>query len=133
MSRNVFSRFDVDNKGVVLNNSHADTRTSIAGMVTANPWLAGGEARIILNEINARDPSQLNGFIEVAGKQAQVVIANPAGITCSGCGFINADRATLTTGQVQLSEGNLTGYRVSQGEITIGPGEWIPVVRIIPF
>ncbi|WP_046791626.1 hemagglutinin repeat-containing protein [Tatumella morbirosei] len=122
VSRNVFSRFDVDSKGVVLNNSHADTRTSIAGMVTANPWLAGGEAKIILNEVNARDPSQLNGFIEVAGKQAQVVIANPAGITCSGCGFINANRATLTTGQVQISEGNLTGYRVSQGEIAIGPG-----------
>ncbi len=122
VSRNVFSRFDVDSKGAVLNNSHADTRTSIAGMVTANPWLAGGEARIILNEINARDPSQLNGFIEVAGQQAQVVIANPAGITCSGCGFINANRATLTTGQVQLSDGYLKGYQVSQGEIIIGEG-----------
>ncbi|MCZ5750933.1 filamentous hemagglutinin N-terminal domain-containing protein [Escherichia coli] len=36
-----------------------------------------GEARIILNEVNSRNPSQLNGFVEVAGKKAQVVIANP--------------------------------------------------------
>ncbi|HEY4468769.1 MAG TPA: hemagglutinin repeat-containing protein [Klebsiella sp.] len=119
VSRNVYSQFDVDNKGVVLNNSHLNTQTQIAGMVTANPWLAKGEARVILNEVNARDPSQLNGFIEVAGQKAQVVIANPAGITCSGCGFINANRATLTTGQAQMTNGQLTGYNVERGEIVV--------------
>jgi filamentous hemagglutinin len=122
VSRNVYSQFDVDNKGVVLNNSHVNTQTQIAGMVTANPWLAKGEAKVILNEVNARDPSQLNGFIEVAGQKAQVVIANPAGITCSGCGFINANRATLTTGQVQMNNGQLTGYDVERGEIVIQGG-----------
>jgi filamentous hemagglutinin len=119
VSRNVYSQFDVDNKGVVLNNSHLNTQTQIAGMVTANPWLAKGEAKIILNEVNTRNPSQLNGFIEVAGQKAQVVIANPAGITCSGCGFINANRATLTTGQAQMTNGQLTGYNVERGEIVI--------------
>lgn len=122
VSRNVYSQFDVDNKGVVLNNSHVNTQTQIAGMVTANPWLAKGEAKVILNEVNARDPSQLNGFIEVAGQKAQVVIANPAGITCSGCGFINANRATLTTGQVQMNNSQLTGYDVERGEIVIQGG-----------
>jgi hypothetical protein len=58
-------------------------------------------------------------MIEVAGKKAQVVIANPSGITCNGCGFINANRATLTTGQAQLNNGNLTGYQVERGEVTI--------------
>jgi filamentous haemagglutinin family N-terminal domain len=119
VSRNVYSQFDVDKKGVVLNNSHANTQTQIAGMVNGNPWLAKGEAKVILNEVNARDPSQLNGFIEVAGRKAQVVIANPSGITCNGCGFINANRATLTTGQVQMSNGQLTGYNVDRGEIVI--------------
>ncbi|MGL5423329.1 MAG: filamentous hemagglutinin N-terminal domain-containing protein, partial [Serratia fonticola] len=119
VSRNVYSQFDVDNKGVVLNNSHLNTQTQIAGMVTANPWLAKGEAKVILNEVNASNPSQLNGFIEVAGQKAQVVIANPAGITCSGCGFINANRATLTTGQAQMTNGQLTGYNVDRGEIVI--------------
>lgn len=119
VSRNVYSQFDIDNKGVVLNNSHLNTQTQIAGMVTANPWLAKGEAKVILNEVNASNPSQLNGFIEVAGQKAQVVIANPAGITCSGCGFINANRATLTTGQAQMTNGQLTGYNVERGEIVI--------------
>jgi filamentous hemagglutinin family protein len=61
-------------------------------------WLATGSARFILNEVVSANPSQLLGFVEVAGSPAQVVIANPAGVTCNGCGFINASRATLTTG-----------------------------------
>ncbi|MBV4413114.1 filamentous hemagglutinin N-terminal domain-containing protein [Enterobacteriaceae bacterium YMB-R22] len=97
VSRNVYSRFDVDKKGVILNNSHKNVQTETGGMVAANPWLARGAASVILNEVNARDPSKLGGYIEVAGQKAQVVIANPAGITCDGCGFINASRATLTT------------------------------------
>ncbi|WP_168195808.1 hemagglutinin repeat-containing protein [Nissabacter sp. SGAir0207] len=119
VSRNRFSEFNVDGKGAILNNSHAATQTQLGGLVTGNPWLARGEAKVILNEVNARDPSQLNGYIEVAGRQAQVVIANPAGITCEGCGFINANRATLTTGQPQWQEGALSGYQVNGGEIAI--------------
>ncbi|MEI2604469.1 hemagglutinin repeat-containing protein [Erwinia aphidicola] len=119
VSRNVYSQFDVNNKGVVLNNSRASSQTQLAGMVSGNPWLAKGEAKVILNEVNSRNPSQLNGFIEVAGQKAQVVIANPAGITCSGCGFINANRATLTTGQVKMNNGQLSGYDVDRGEIII--------------
>jgi filamentous hemagglutinin len=119
VSRNNYSQFDVDRKGVILNNSHGNTPTQLGGMVTGNPWLARGEASVILNEVNSRNPSQLNGYVEVAGRKAQVVIANPSGITCDGCGFINANRATLTTGQTQLSNGNLTGYQVSGGEVAI--------------
>ncbi|MCG8156218.1 hemagglutinin repeat-containing protein [Brenneria goodwinii] len=119
VSRNSFSQFDVDQKGTILNNSRQNAQTQLGGMVTGNPWLAKGEAKIILNEVNSRDPSRLNGFIEVAGKKAQVVIANPAGITCSGCGFINANRATLTTGQVQMNNGDITGYNVERGEVVV--------------
>ncbi|CFR02078.1 hemagglutinin/adhesin repeat-containing protein [Yersinia frederiksenii] len=119
VSRNVYSQFDVDNRGVILNNGHGVNQTQIAGVVDGNPWLARGEASVILNEVNSRDPSKLNGYIEVAGRKAQVVIANPSGITCDGCGFINANRATLTTGQAQLNNGQLTGYDVERGEIVI--------------
>ena len=122
VSRNVYSQFDVDGRGVVLNNSHANTSTQLAGMVAGNPNLAKGEARVILNEVNTRDPSRLNGYIEVAGQKAQVVIANPAGISCDGCGFINANRATLTTGQVQYGNGQISGYDVNRGEIIIQGG-----------
>ena len=36
-----------------------------------------------------RNPSRLKGYVEVAGKKADVVIANPSGIQCDGCGVIN--------------------------------------------
>lgn len=119
VSRNTYTQFDVDQRGAILNNASAPTNTQLGGYVAGNPWLAKGEAKIILNEVNSRDPSKLNGYIEVAGKKAQVVIANPAGITCDGCGFINANRATLTTGTPIINNGNLDGYTVTQGTITV--------------
>ncbi|EPX9372607.1 hemagglutinin repeat-containing protein [Yersinia ruckeri] len=119
VSRNVYSQFDVDHRGAILNNGHGINQTQLGGFVNGNPSLARGEASVILNEVNSRDPSQLNGYIEVAGRKAQVVIANPAGITCEGCGFINANRATLTTGQAQLNNGQITGYDVDRGEIIV--------------
>ncbi|HHH1087237.1 TPA: hemagglutinin repeat-containing protein, partial [Yersinia enterocolitica] len=119
VSRNVYSQFDVDNRGVIVNNGQGVNQTQLGGFISGNPSLARGEASIILNEVNSRDPSRLNGYIEVAGRKAQVVIANPAGITCEGCGFINANRSTLTTGQAQLNNGQLTGYDVDRGEIVI--------------
>ncbi|KFB97124.1 filamentous hemagglutinin, partial [Trabulsiella guamensis ATCC 49490] len=67
VSRNTYSQFDIDQQGAILNNSRKNTSTQLGGMVSANPWLAKGEAKIILNEVNARDPSKLNGYIEVAG------------------------------------------------------------------
>ncbi|CAI2413303.1 hemagglutinin repeat-containing protein [Serratia plymuthica] len=119
VSRNTYSQFDVDKQGAILNNSHKMTQTQQGGWVDGNPWLAKGEAKVILNEVNSRDPSRLNGYIEVAGQRAQVVIANPSGITCNGCGFINANRATLTTGQAQMNNGNLTGFNVERGEVVV--------------
>ncbi|MEN4631654.1 hemagglutinin repeat-containing protein [Pantoea agglomerans] len=119
VSRNQYSQLDVDARGAILNNSHQNTATQLGGMVAANPWLSKQEATVILNEVNSRNPSQLNGFIEVAGKRAAVVIANPSGITCNGCGFINASRNTLTTGQALIENGQLKGFDVNGGRINI--------------
>ena len=119
VSRNVYSQFDVDAQGVILNNSRTNTQTQLGGWVGGNPWLAGGGARVILNEVNSSDPSRLHGYIEVAGQRAQVVVANPAGISCDGCGFINASRSTLTTGQPLLNGGRLDGYLVQDGKVLI--------------
>ncbi|MGR2741067.1 two-partner secretion domain-containing protein, partial [Billgrantia sp. Q4P2] len=119
VSRNSYRQFDVSSKGAILNNSRTNTQTQLSGWVQGNPNLAGGEARVILNEVNSRNPSQLRGYLEVAGSRAEVVIANPAGIDVNGAGFINASRATLTTGTPELRNGALTGYRVQQGTVTI--------------
>jgi len=119
VSRNTYSQFNVPQQGAILNNARIDANTQLGGWVTANPWLAAGTARVILNEVNANNPSLLQGYVEVAGNRAQVVIANPAGVTCSGCGFINTSRGVLTTGQAILKNGALDSYRVQQGTITI--------------
>lgn len=119
VSRNSYSQFDVDAQGAILNNAHTNTQTQLGGWVQSNPLLAGGTARVILNEVNSSAPSLLNGFVEVAGSKAQVVIANPSGVSCDGCGFINANRASLTTGTPILNGGNLDGYLVERGIVTI--------------
>lgn len=119
VSRNQYSRFDVDPKGAILNNSAVGTQTQLGGMVTANPWVAKGEANIILNEVNSSNPSQLNGFVEVAGKRADVIIANPAGITCNGCGFINANQTTMAAAQALLEQGRIKGFDADKGEIAV--------------
>ncbi|WP_338862083.1 hemagglutinin repeat-containing protein [Mycetohabitans rhizoxinica] len=122
VSRNTYKQFDVGHRGVILNNASAHTQTQLGGWVQGNPWLVNGTARVILNEINASHPSQLRGYMEVAGERAHVVVANPAGISCDGCGFINANRVTLTAGAPIMNGGNLDGYRVQQGAVTITGG-----------
>ncbi|WP_286304163.1 hemagglutinin repeat-containing protein [Methylophaga marina] len=119
VSRNKYSQFDVSKKGVILNNSAGNVQTQLAGWVQGNSLLAGGTARIILNEVNSQHPSYLNGPMEIAGSKAQLVIANPAGISCDGCGFINADRSTLTTGRALMNNGQLNGFLVEEGKISI--------------
>ncbi|MFY9476601.1 MAG: hemagglutinin repeat-containing protein [Aquabacterium sp.] len=122
LSHNKFLNYNVEKTGVVLNNGNSDQmarQSQLAGQVAANLNL-GAEARVILNEVVGNSRSMLQGFTEVLGGKADVVVANPYGITCSGCGFINTDRAVLTTGLPQIgSGGTLDGFRVMQGDILI--------------
>ncbi|WP_436897341.1 hemagglutinin repeat-containing protein [Acinetobacter gyllenbergii] len=119
VSRNTYSQFDVGQQGAILNNSRNNVQTQIGGWVQGNANLARGEAKVILNEVNSSNPSQLKGYLEVAGKSAQVVIANPSGLVCDGCGVINADRFTLTTGQAVMNQGYLESFRVREGQVSI--------------
>lgn len=120
VSRNVYNQFSVGSSGAILNNSRVNVQTQLGGFVQGNPNLATGPARIILNEVNGGTPSQLRGYIEVGGQRAEVIIANPAGISVDGGGFINASRATLTTGTPQFNAvGGLDSFLVRGGTITI--------------
>lgn len=120
VSHNVYSEFNVDANGVILNNSGSSVNTQLSGNIAGNANMADGSATVILNEVRSSDPSQLNGMIEVAGQSAQVIIANPSGITCDGCGFINTNHASLTTGTATFDDNNkLTGLDVKKGQIVI--------------
>ena len=119
VSRNIYSQFDVGEQGAILNNARTAAQTQLGGWIDGNPYLATGTARIILNEVNSSNPSHLNGYIEVGGDRAQIVIANPAGLHIDGGGFLNASGVTLTTGKPILENGALAGYRVERGTIGV--------------
>ena len=106
VSRNDYERFNVPEKGAILNNSYTLSKTELAGFVQGNANMAGGPAKIILNQVTSGHPTRMNGFLEVAGTKADVVIANPNGITVNGGGFINTGRAILTTGKPEYSLDN---------------------------
>ncbi|MEL4170530.1 filamentous hemagglutinin N-terminal domain-containing protein, partial [Pseudomonas sp. ZS001] len=120
LSHNQFKDYNVGSNGVILNNATNRTQsTQLGGISLGNPNLNGTAAKVILNEVNGGNPSQLRGYTEVAGKSAHVIVANPYGITCNGCGFINTPRATLTTGKPVVENGQLSRYQVDQGSVAI--------------
>lgn len=120
VSRNDYTNFNVPQNGVILNNSYQMSNTKLGGYVPGNTNMMRGSANVIVNEITSHNPTNMNGFIEVAGHKASVVIANPNGITVDGGGFINTDRAVLTTGKPEYDlSGNLNSYRVERGIVAI--------------
>ncbi|WP_375662687.1 HNH/ENDO VII family nuclease [Bartonella sp. OC16QHHD] len=123
LSHNKYDSFNVDTHGVILNNSTEEvSRSQLGGLVPGNGNLRySGAAKVILNEVVSANRSRLEGVSEVHGHMADVIIANPNGITCNGCGFINTPRVTLSTGQPIIgADGALSGLRVEGGDITIG-------------
>ncbi|WEY39738.1 hemagglutinin repeat-containing protein [Paraburkholderia sp. SUR17] len=121
VSNNTYTQYNVGSSGLVLNNSANNVLTQQAGYVAGNPNLASGSARVIVNQVVGGNASQLLGYTEVAGQRAEVVIANPAGIYCNGCGFINTSRGILTTGTpVFGGTGSLDAFHVTGGQIQVG-------------
>src|SRR5690606_12886989 len=90
VSHNRYIQYNVDPSGQILNNNSALTRagalqSQLGGQIVPNVNLTN-EARVILNEVVAPNRSSLRGYTEVVGGKADVIVANPYGITCSGCG-----------------------------------------------
>ena len=113
VSRNDYERFNIPTKGAILNNSYTLSKTELAGYVQGNANMAQGPAKIIVNQVTSGNPTTMNGFLEVAGHKADVIIANPNGITVNGGGFINTARAILTTGKPEYdSKERLKDFRI---------------------
>ena len=119
VSINEYSELSIDPAGLILNNGYTISRTELAGWIDRNPNLAYGPAQIIVNQVTGAGITNMNGFLEVAGGRADVVIANENGIRVSGGGFINTDRAVLTTGRPEFgSNGSLDRIRVTEGVVS---------------
>ena len=120
VSRNEYETFNVPDKGAILNNSYTLSKTELAGYVQGNNNLAERPAKIIVNEVTGAGSTAMDGFLEVAGNRADVVIANPNGITVNGGGFINTGKAFLTTGKpVYDGEDHLQRFDITGGDILI--------------
>lgn len=120
VSHNTYVEFGIGPDGLILNNVGENTApTDLGGIVQGNSNLAGGTASVIINEVTSTNPTVMNGFLEVGGDRADVIVANPYGITCDGCGFINTNRATVTTGSVTFDGDRFTGFSVDGGAINI--------------
>ena len=52
ISHNKFERFNVDNRGVIFNNSTKDGVSQIGGTMMKNANLTNGQARAIIGEVN---------------------------------------------------------------------------------
>lgn len=104
ISNNYFTDFNVGVEGLIFNNSKdLFVNTTLAGYIQGNSNLTQ-EASLILNQVTGSNPSSLLGVMEIAGKRADLIIANPNGITCKACGVLNAQSFTLSTGVISQAE-----------------------------
>mgnify|MGYP000005833588 FL=1 len=126
ISRNNFSDYNVNRIGQVLNNASTDVygngavNTNIAGIVLTNPHLKGSAgANVILNSVTSNRITRINGFTEIAGRKADLIISNPNGIMINSGGFINTDRLSMIVGhEISGSEANnLTGNAVNSSNL----------------
>ena len=116
----MYDNLNVDKNGLIFNNSMTESNTVLAGKIQGNSNLTSGTAKVILNEVTSKNASAINGMMEVAGDKADLIIANPNGITVNGGGAINTSKLTLTTGTPDIQNDQLAGYSVNGGTITLG-------------
>ncbi|EHP39562.1 filamentous hemagglutinin [Cupriavidus basilensis OR16] len=110
--------------GGVSTNTYRDFNIPRAGVDLDNRAVL---ARTILNQVTSTNPSLLEGPLNVLGNRANVILANPNGITVNGMTVQNIGKLALTTGQVDLTtlnnpaaQSNIT-IKTSRGLLEIGP------------
>ncbi|VWC62747.1 Filamentous hemagglutinin family outer membrane protein [Burkholderia lata] len=113
--------------GGVSNNTYSSFNVSKAGADLNN---VGINARTIVNQVTSTNPSLIQGNINVLGPRANVILANPNGITIDGGSFTNTGHVVLSTGQVSFNDLTIApgviqrnvSLTTNRGGIAIGPG-----------
>lgn len=118
VSLNKFDQFNVDQKGLIFNNSMKDGVSKIGGYTVKNAQLEH-EAKAIISEVTGAQASYINGTMEVFGRKADVIVANENGIHVNGATTINTNSLTLSTGKVQLQEDGNYKLAVEKGNVSL--------------
>ena len=120
VSVNKFNDFNVGKEGLIVNNLNLQDynityKSSLSNQhVEFNPNFRDGDsAKIILNEVVSNAKTLMNGYTEIYGRKADYIVANPNGITCNGCGFINTSRLSLITGNSNIVNGDIESFKIS--------------------
>ena len=123
VSINEFSEYNIDEKGQILNNADNVGRSHLGGLVNANPNLAPNQAaNLVIFQVNGSNRSQIEGDLEALSRQKiDVILSNENGIYINNGGTINVKNFTVTTGKVNLKDGDFVGIDVQRGNIVIGP------------
>ena len=101
ISVNNFTKFEVTNKGMVLNNSNTRYKTTFGVEIEGNKNLLKKEADIALLRVTGVESSKLSGKLEAASvKELDVFLANRNGIVIDGLTLENINRAVFTTGNI---------------------------------
>lgn len=139
LSRNAFTDYNVNYSGQIINNfsgagafagvgANAVVETQIGGLVTTNPNLVNsGSAKVILNEVTSNNVSKLLGYTEIAGSKADLILANPNGIACAGCGFINSAKLLMVAGSSNFDSNDNLGFNLKE---QANPNLYVPLITI---
>lgn len=117
ISYNQYRRFNT-NKGVIvqLNNDANQNKNMLAQ--------GAQSAKLIINQINSSEKTNLYGLLNIKGSPAKVIIANPNGITCDDCQFSNTTGVDLVAGKMNYTN-NTINYQTDKGKIIFtGLGIW---------
>ena len=118
VSLNNFSDYNVSRENQILNNyKGATTNTNLAGQIYGNPNFnpsGVSEATTIVNQVTGNNRTNLAGATEVAGRKANVIIANGNGIDVAGASYINTSSLSLVSGLVNInSSGVVESFTLS--------------------
>ena len=121
VSLNNWESYNVTNENQILNNAKGATvDTQLAGQIYGNPNLTQpgvNEAAIIVNQVTSTNRTNINGYVEVAGRKAELIVANPNGLSIAGGGFINVSRLGLVSGSVNMNgSGNIDSFTLGNGQ-----------------
>lgn len=107
VSLNSWSEYNVSSENQILNNHKGSSvDTILAGQIYGNPNFnksGVNEASIIINQVTGNGLSNISGATEIAGKKANLIIANGNGIRIAGAFYINTSNLSFVSGVVNLN------------------------------